>query len=271
MSDLDVQAAAAALEGRLPWTPEVLVVLGSGLGDLAREAEDAVEVPFGELPGFPAPTVEGHAGRYVAGLVGGRRALMQAGRFHLYEGHSPDVVAAPVRVAGRLGVRTVVLTNAAGGVGRGLEPGSLMLIDDHVNLMWTSPLVGPVREGESRFPDMSRPYDPALQELAAKVALDLDIALRPGVYAGLRGPSYETPAEIRMMERLGVDAVGMSTVPEVLTARALGMSVLAFSMITNRAAGLSGEPLSHDDVVVVAGRAGKTLGRLIRRLLPELP
>ena len=267
-----VEGAAAFLQERLDGlAPEALVVLGSGLSDLADEVEGGIAVPFVDVPGYPAPTVEGHAGRYVGGHLEGVPVLVQAGRFHVYEGHSMEQVVAPVRVASALGVNVVIVTNAAGGVTRGLEPGSLMLIEDHVNLMWRSPLAGPVREGEDRFPDMSRPYDPALQRLTARAALELGIRLRRGTYCALAGPTYETPAEVRMLERLGADAVGMSTVPEVVTSRALGLRVLAVSMITNRAAGLGVGSLSHQEVIQVGREAGATLRRLLRRVIAELP
>lgn len=271
-SRFDPAEAASALADRLPFdAPEAVIVLGSGLSGLAEGVEDAVEVPFGTLPGFPVAGVKGHAGRYVAGRLEGRRVLMQAGRFHVYEGHPLDVVGAPVRIAHRLGARFLLLTNAAGGVARHLEPGSIMLLDDHVNFMWRSPLTGPVQPGEERFPDMSAPYDPALQELSMEAARTLKIPLGRGTYAAVAGPSYETPAEVRMLERCGADAVGMSTVPEILVARALGLRCLAFSLITNRAAGLSRDPLSHDEVLETGRVAGGRLQALVRRVVGQLP
>lgn len=269
-----VVGAAEYLAGRIGLTPEVQLVLGSGLGGVAEAVEGAVEVPFPEVPGLPAAGVAGHAGRFVAGTMGGRAVLLQSGRFHLYEGHPPDLVVAPVRIAAALGARTLILTNAAGGIHPALEPGALMLLDDHMDLMARSPLAGAVRPGEARFPDMSAPYDPALQDVALEEAAELAVPLHRGVYAGLLGPSFETPAEIRMLQRLGADAVGMSTVPEVITARALGLRCLAFSAITNRAAGLAPEPPSHEEVMEVGRRAGKSLAELLRRVvvgLPELP
>ena len=267
----DVRAAAAHLRERLgDEPPDVTAVLGSGLSDLARGMEDAVEVPFHEVPGFPSAGVKGHAGRYVRGRLEGRLVLMQAGRFHVYEGHPMALVCAPVRIARALGARTLLLTNAAGGVSRGLEPGTIMLIDDHLNLMFRSPLSGPVGAGEARFPDMSAPYDPGLQRLAEKVALAEGIRLERGTYAAVAGPSYETPAEVRMLARCGADAIGMSTVPEVITARASGMRCVAFSLITNRAAGLSLEPLSHDEVLETGRTAGASLKRLVRGVIREM-
>jgi purine-nucleoside phosphorylase len=268
---VDPVAAAERLRQRLPWTPEVLLVLGSGLGPLADRMDDAVRVSFTELPGHPPPGVQGHAGRYVAGVVEGHRVLAQQGRFHLYEGHAMEVVGLPVRTAHELGVRTLVVTNAAGGIRRDLTPGSLLLIDDHVNLQYRSPLIGPVRVGEVRFPDMSAPYDPSLQALAERVALREGIRLTRGVYAAVTGPAYETPAEIRMLERMGVDVVGMSTVPEILVARALGMCCLGLSLVTNHAAGISPAPLDHAEVVEVGRAAGAGMERLVRGVLAGLP
>jgi purine-nucleoside phosphorylase len=263
--------AVEVLRARLPWTPEILLVLGSGLGRLADHVDDAVRVSFADLPGYPAPGVQGHAGRYVAGRVEGRRVLLQQGRYHLYEGHPMEVVGRPVRTAHALGVGTLVVTNAAGGIRRDLAPGSLLLLDDHLNLQYRSPLTGPVRLGEARFPDLSRPYDPELQRCAAEAALRLGVHLPRGVYAAVTGPAYETPAEIRMLERMGADVVGMSTVPEVLVARARGMRCLGFSLVTNYAAGIGAHPLDHAEVVDVGREAGATLERLVRAVISELP
>jgi len=240
---VDARRAADLLADRLGARPEVAVVLGSGLGGLVEALDDPVEVAFADVPGFPSAGVKGHAGRYVGGTLNGRTVLMQAGRFHVYEGHPMAVIAAPVRIAAALGVRTLVVTNAAGGAARHLGPGDVMLIDDHLNLMFRSPLLGPVREGEVRFPDMSAPYDSELQALALEVARLERTELARGTYAAVAGPSYETPAEVRMLRWMGADAIGMSTVPEVVTARAAGLRCLGFSLITNRAAGLSLEPV----------------------------
>lgn len=268
---VDPAVAARVLEGRLPWSPEVLLVLGSGLGPLADRVADAVRVSFDDLPGFPPPGVQGHAGRYVAAEIEGRRVLMQQGRFHLYEGHPMEVVGLPVRTAHAMGVPTMIVTNAAGGIRRDLAPGSLVLLDDHLNLQYRTPLAGPVRPGEARFPDMSRPYDVGLQRRAEEAARELGIRLPRGVYAAVTGPAYETPAEIRMLERMGADVVGMSTVPEVLVARALGMRCLGFSLVTNPAAGIGVAPLDHAEVVEVGQAAGETLERLVRRVLAVTP
>lgn len=267
----DIQASAAHVRGRLSTVPDVAIVLGSGLGHLADEVEDAVSIPFGEIPGFPETGVVGHAGRYLGGRLGGRNVLLQAGRYHVYEGHTGEVVAAPVRLAAALGIRFLFLTNAAGGVDPALEPGDVVLLSDHLNLMFHSPLIGPAAPGESRFPDMTEPYDVALRAVALDVAQREGIKLSEGVYAAVTGPTYETAAEVRMLGRLGADVVGMSTVPEVLVARALGLRCLALSMVTNKGTGLSGEPLSHREVVEVGQRTGRIVGRILEGVLRSLP
>lgn len=242
-------------------------MLGSGLGTLAEEIDAPVRIPYDALPGFPASAVAGHAGELVAGTLAGVPVLAQAGRFHLYEGYPAAIAALPVRVFARLGVRTLILTNAAGGIRPTFRAGTLMLIADHINLMWRSPLAGPVEEGEERFPDMSEPYDRPLRALARRVARDARVPLEEGVYAALLGPSYETAAEIRMLGRLGADAVGMSTVPEVIAARALGIRCLAFSIITNVAGGTSAEPLEHAEVLAAGRGAVGHVSAVIRGVL----
>ena len=258
-----IGSAAEHLRHRLGAVPETAIVLGSGLGRLASRLEGARAVPYGEIPGFPETTVVGHEGRLVGGTLGGVPVLVQSGRFHLYEGHSADTVALPIRVMAELGVRTLILTNAAGGIRRTFARGALMMIADHVNLTFRSPLIGPLLPGEERFPDMSEPYDGALRAQARAVARERGIALEEGVYLQLLGPTYETPAEVRMVERLGADAVGMSTAVEVIAARARGMRCLAFSTITNAAAGITGERLSHAEVMEVAARVSGDLERLV--------
>jgi purine-nucleoside phosphorylase len=258
------ERAAEALAGRLPDRPELLLILGSGLGHVADAVDDAVVIPFEDLPGFPAPSVAGHAGRYVSGRLEGRRVLVQQGRYHVYEGYPPEVVSLPVRTARAVGIQSMIVTNAAGGIRRDLGPGSIVLLDDHINLQFISPLTGPLRGGEQRFPDMSAPYDPGWMARAESVALSLGIPLSRGVYVAVTGPSYETPAEVRMLERMGADVVGMSTVPEVIVARAGGMRCLAFSLVTNPAAGRTTRPLDHAEVMEVGRRAGATLERLLR-------
>ena len=261
------EAASVVAQRLAGFTPGVAIVLGSGLGSLADEVRDARRVSYAAIPGFPVVGVAGHKGELVAGLLAGVPVLVQNGRFHLYEGHLPSVVALPTRVFHQLGVRTIILTNAAGGVRPGFRPGSLMLIADHLNLTSRRPLAGPVEPGEERFPDMSDPYDRALRARARAAAREAKVPLEEGVYAGMLGPSYETPAEIRMLQRLGADAVGMSTVSEVVVARARGMSCLGFSLITNVAAGLSPEKVSHAEVLVMGQRGAGQLATVIERVI----
>jgi len=260
-------AVRARLGGRVP---TVAIVLGSGLGQFAERLTDAVRIPYTDIPHFPAPTVIGHSGELVAGTLAGRTVLVQSGRFHMYEGHPAALTALPVRVFARLGVGTVVLTNAAGGIRRGFASGTVMLIADQINLSFRNALFGPALPGEIRFPDMSDPYDPALRALAREVARRRHIPLAEGVYVGLLGPSYETPAEIRMLERLGADAVGMSTVLEVIAARAAGLRCLGFSAITNPAAGVTLNKLHHLEVMEVAYRIAGELAALIEGVVAEL-
>jgi purine-nucleoside phosphorylase len=259
-----VQRAAAAVRERLDGcSPDIAVVLGSGLGGLAADIAQAVRIPYRDIPGFPQPAVAGHGGDLVAGTLGGRAVIAQSGRFHLYEGHSADTCALPVRVFNELGARTVILTNAAGGIRRTFAGGALMLIADHINLSFRNPLIGCVLPGDERFPDMSDPYDAGLRTLARRVARERRVALDEGVYAGLLGPSYETPSEVRMLDRLGADAVGMSTVVEVIAARAGGMRCMGVSTITNLAAGISRTKLSHDEVMETAARVRGALTALV--------
>ena len=250
--------------------PVAALVLGSGLGFLGTKVADAVRIPYQDIPGFPLPTVEGHSGELVAGKLAGREVLVQSGRFHMYEGHSAATATLPVRVYHGLGIANLLLTNAAGGIRRTFGPGTLMLIADHVNLNGRNPLIGPVLSGEERFPDMSQPYDADLRARARHVAREKGIRLEEGVYAALLGPSYETPAEIRMLERLGVDAVGMSTVPEVIVARARGMRCLGISTITNLAAGISPTKLSHAEVMQAADAVKEDLAAVLEGVIEGL-
>ena len=266
--DADVHLAAAAVKQQLLGRkPTVAIVLGSGLGALADRVGDAVRIPYTAIPGFHVPTVPGHKGELVAGTLGGRTVLCQSGRFHAYEGHSADVTALPVRMFAELGIKTVILTNAAGGINPKFGPGTLMLIADHINLTGRNPLVGPARPGEVRFPDMTSAYDKEWKALARKVAKEQGIPLAEGVYMGLLGPTYETPAEVKYIATLGADAVGMSTVLEVIAARARGMRCLGISTITNAAAGISAVELSHAEVMEVAAKVGKDLGRLVEGIV----
>ena len=242
--------AAATIRARVgAATPVAGIILGSGLGGLSARIENAVVVPFAEVPGFPAATVAGHAGTLIAGTLAGRRVVALAGRFHMYEGHGAALAGFPVRVLHALGAPVLFVSNAAGGIRRTFRTGDLMLIRDHLNLMFQNPLIGMVEPGDDRFPDMSAPYDEALSAQLRVHATTLGFALQEGVYGGLLGPSYETPSEVRMLDRLGADAVGMSTVPEVIVARAIGMRVAGVSCITNLASGISPHPLSHAEVI----------------------
>ena len=267
---LDATAVAGGLRAAVG-TPRVGLVLGSGLGALADEFAAPVRVPFAEIPGFAAAGVAGHAGALVTGTLAGVACAALQGRPHLYEGHSAEVVAFPVRVLIALGIRILVVTNAAGGINTRFRPGDLMLIDDHINLLWRNPLTGPVQGGEQRFPDLSRPYDPALQRLTEECALEERVRLVRGVYLAVLGPSYETRAEIGMFRRLGADAVGMSTIPEVLVARAAGVRVLGISLISNPAADLSPTPLAHADVIAAGKAAEADFSRLLRTVMRRLP
>lgn len=266
---MTVDRTAAALRARLGGRhPELLLTLGSGLGAVADAVEDAVTVDVLDLPGTAASTVPGHTARLIAGRLGGREVLVQAGRIHLYEGHGAHDVTRLVRVAARLGVSTFVVTNAAGGLDQRFTPGELMVIDDHLNMTGTSPLSGLLRDGAPRFVDMARAYDARLRELAHEVAGDHGLTLQRGVYAGLVGPAYETPAEVAMLRTLGAHAVGMSTVNEVIAARDEGLRVLGFSSITN----VHGEGVAttHEEVVEVGARAAQDLQRVLLELIGRI-
>jgi purine-nucleoside phosphorylase len=265
-----IQSAADCLRDRLGPVPDVAIVLGSGLGGLVESILEPVEVPYVAIPGFPEVTVAGHGGRLVAGRFAGARIVAMQGRFHLYEGHSADAVVRPIRALARYGVGTLIVTNSAGGLDRDMKPGDLMLIDDHINLMFANPLAGAVLPGETRFPDMSAPYDRDLLALAERVAAEERIPVRRGVYCAVHGPSYETPAEVRMARRLGANAVGMSTVPEVIAARAASVRVLGVSIISNLAAGMAQAQLSHDEVLEAGRRAALPLTRLLTGVIAAL-
>ncbi|MBI4541742.1 MAG: purine-nucleoside phosphorylase [Gemmatimonadetes bacterium] len=266
----DLTPTLAYLHERITRRPRVMLILGSGMGALADELEEPVRVAFADIPGFAPATVAGHRGLLVAGRLEGVECIALQGRYHVYEGHAPDVVTLPIRVLAALGARTLLVSNAAGGVNPGFRAGDLMLLDDHINLMWRNPLIGAVVPGDERFPDMSEPYDRELQALAERVARAQGIRLVRGVYCAVAGPSYETRAEIALIRRLGADAVGMSTVPEVLVARALGMRVLGISLISNAAAGLTAKPLTHEEVLEASAAAAPRFGALIRGCLREL-
>lgn len=271
-SALAAREAARMLGDRLALggVPVAAIILGSGLGGLAEHIEQSRRVPFRDVPGFPQATVHGHAGMLIAGMLAGRPVLAMAGRFHLYEGHSARLAGYGVRLMHALGARTLFVSNAAGGINRTFAAGDLMVIDDHINLMFRNPLEGPLEPGDTRFPDMSDPYDRQLRAGLHAAGVATRVRLRDGVYAGLLGPSYETPAEVRMLERLGADAVGMSTVPETIVARAIGMRVAGISCITNLACGLSLTPLSHDEVLETTTRVARDFENIVTAFVGAL-
>jgi len=253
---------------RVSIEPRIAVVLGSGLGGFADDFEEAVSIPYEEIPGFKQSTAQGHAGRLVVGKVDTVPLLAMQGRVHYYEGYTLEEVTFPIRTFKLLGIKTVILTNAAGGINVQLQQGALMVLSDHLNLMGTNPLRGPNDERFGlRFPDMSTVYSPELQELVVEEARAIGVEVRRGIYGALSGPSYETPAEILMLRNLGADAVGMSTVPEAIVARHMGLEVLGISCITNMAAGLSDEPIDHEEVMATGDRVRGTFTELLRRVV----
>jgi purine-nucleoside phosphorylase len=266
-----VREAAAYIGRRTKLVPEIGLILGSGLGAAADRMEQAVAIPYENIPHFPVSTVEGHAGELCIGVIEGRPAVMMKGRFHLYEGYDAASVSFPVRVMKELGVRTLLVTNAAGGINTSFKPGDLMLIEDHINLTGRNPLVG-INDPEQgpRFPDMSEAYSRKLRRLAEQTAREKGIVLQKGVYVGVLGPSYETPAEIRMMRALGADAVGMSTVAEVIAAKHIGLDVLGISCISNMASGILEQPLSHQEVIETTERVKEQFLALVLAIIPRL-
>ena len=264
--------AARTISARANVAPKIALVLGSGLGAFADEFEEPVAIPYQEIPGFVSSTAMGHAGRLVIGKVGGVPVLAMQGRVHYYEGYSLEEVTFPIRTFKLMGIETLILTNAAGAVDVELSQGALMVISDHLNLMGVNPLRGPNDERFGpRFPDMSEVYARDLQEMVGEVAKDLGVTIRRGIYAALTGPSYETPAEIHMLRAFGADAVGMSTVTEAIVARHMGMKVLGISCITNMAAGISEQPINHDEVIETGERVRSTFTQLLRKLIARLP
>jgi purine-nucleoside phosphorylase len=265
-------ALATAVRARTDLVPEVAIVLGSGLGGLADELADPIAIPFAELPGWPPATAPGHAGRLLLGRLGGRTVAMLQGRFHLYEGNDPGLVIQPVLLFQRLGARIVVLTNAAGGLDPSFGPGTLMVMRDHINLTGRSPLIGPnADELGPRFPDLTDAWSPRLRERLHAAATIEGVPLAEGIYVGLTGPTYETPAEVRMLAALGGHAVGMSTVLECIAARWIGLEVCGISLVTNAGAGYTGSPLTHEEVLASGLESGPRLARVIRRFVADLP
>src|ERR1700734_2844491 len=265
------ESAAQFILGKTPLRPRIALVLGSGLGGFADSLGDATRIPFAEIPAFPRSTAIGHAGQMVIGKAGAVPVAVMQGRVHLYEGYSAQEVAFPMRVFGRMGIRAVILTNAAGGINLNYQQGALVLIRDHINLQGTNPLVGPNDDRFGvRFPDMTQAYSRSDREVAREEAAKLNIMLHEGVYAALLGPSYETPAEIRHLRHIGADLVGMSTAAEVITARHMGLNVLAISCVTNMAAGILDQPLSHAEVMETGERVKSTFEALLRAVLPRI-
>ena len=266
-----LDALEAAVRSRSDLVPRVGIVLGSGLGGLADDLEDAVAIPFADLPGWPAATAPGHIGRLLLGRLAGVPVVLLQGRFHLYEGNDPGLVVQPVLLFRRLGAEIVVLTNAAGGVDPTFGAGTLMVIADHLNLTGRTPLLGPNADGiGARFTDLTEAWSPRLRAALKVAGAAEGVDLAEGVYAGLLGPQYETPAEVRMLRGLGADAVGMSTVLECIAARWAGLEVCGVTLITNAGAGYSGEPLTHEEVLAAGAEAGPRLTRVIRRFVSEL-
>ena len=266
-----VEAAARLLTSQPGAPPDVAIVLGSGLGDFAGGLTDAVTTPYADIPNWPASAVVGHAGKLVLGSLAGKRVAALAGRAHFYEGHDLRTVTFATRVLGLMGVKTLILTNAAGGINLSFKPGTLMVIDDHINLLGSNPLVGANEDRfGARFPDMTNVYAKRLRESADEAAAARGLRVAHGVYVAVHGPSYETPAEIRFLRTIGADAVGMSTVPEALVARHMGMEVLGISCITNPAAGVLPEPLHHEEVMAVARRVKREFSSLLEGVIERL-
>ena len=264
-------AAKDFLEANLPARPRIAVILGSGLGAFADELTGSVSIPYADIPDWPRSTAIGHAGRLVAGKINGIDVVVLAGRVHLYEGYTAQQVTFGIRVLGLLGIQSLVVTNAAGGIGSHLGRGGVVLITDHINLQGANPLIGPNDEAlGARFPDMTEAYSKAYRATAHKVAQDLGYKLQEGVYAALTGPSYETPAEIRYLKAIGADLVGMSTVPEVIVANHMGIKVLGISVVTNLAAGISKEKLSHKEVLETGEEVRGMLVKFLKAVLPKL-
>ncbi len=267
----DVARAVKTIRSRILNVPEVVVVLGSGLGAFVEPIRDAVEIPYREIPRWPVSTAPGHAGKLVSGLLGDTPVLVMQGRVHFYEGYSPEEIVFPVRVFGELGVPFYFATNASGGVSYGLSPGDLVVVHDHINLQGYNPLRGKNEDSWGpRFPDMTCAYDRELIRMAEDAALETGIQVKRGVYAAFPGPSFETPAEIRMLRVLGADLVGMSTVPEVIAARHIGMRVCVISCVANLAAGMTENPLTHEEVLEEMGNAAGRLVRLVQAMIGRL-
>lgn len=268
----DIYEASSYIEQKMNGRPTIGLILGSGLGVLAEQINAPSIIAYKHIPHFPESTVSGHKGQLVIGELEGKQVIAMQGRFHYYEGYTMQQVTFPVRVMKALGVHTLIVTNAAGGINTAFEPGALMIIDDHINNMGDSPLIGTNDENVGpRFPDMSKAYDPELMKLAKDCANRLGIGVEQGVYVANSGPAYETPAEIHMLRALGGDAVGMSTVPEVLVAKHSGMRILGISCISNMAAGILDQPLTHQEVIETTDKVREDFLRLIKRIVHHIP
>ena len=271
MNRAAIEQAAQFLKEKFPNPPQIGLILGSGLGVLADEIEQAIKIPYSDIPNFPVSTVEGHAGQLVYGQLEGATVVVMQGRFHYYEGYSFDKVTFPIRVMKALGVEQLVVTNAAGGVNESFEPGDLMIISDHINNMGGNPLIGPNDSSLGvRFPDMTEAYSKRLRQLAKDVANEIGLRVREGVYVANTGPAYETPAEIRMIRMMGGDAVGMSTVPEVIVARHAGLEVLGISCSSNMAAGIVDQPLTHDEVIETTEKVKADFLRFVKAIVRRM-
>ena len=271
MDKKTIEKSVQFLKTKFQQAPQIGLILGSGLGVLAEEIENPINIAYNDIPEFPVSTVEGHAGKLIFGTLNGKTVVAMQGRFHFYEGYSLGKVTFPVRVMKELGVETLIVTNAAGGINESFEPGDLMLITDHINNMGQNPLIGPNdKELGVRFPDMSEAYSKNLRELANGVASKLQIKVKEGVYVGNTGPTYETPAEVRMLRKMGGDAVGMSTVPEVIVARHSKMNVLGISCISNMAAGILDQPLTHDEVIETTEKVKVNFLAFVKEIVKEL-
>jgi purine-nucleoside phosphorylase len=267
---MKINEAVSFIRTKTEIEPAIGLILGSGLGELANEIEEAVTIPYHEIPHFPVSTVEGHVGNLVIGTLCKKKVVAMQGRFHFYEGYSLQEVTFPVRVMKQLGITTLIVTNACGGMNKNFKPGDLMIITDHLNMTGSNPLIGPnLEELGPRFPDMSRAYSIELRELTKKKAKELSLNIQEGVYAAISGPSYLTPAELIMIRNLGADAIGMSTVPEVIVANHMGLNVLGISCITDMAIGEELEPLTHEQVVEVANKTKPTFKALLKGIIED--
>lgn len=272
MNQQSIKDAVAYIEKEITVKPSICLILGSGLGVLADEINNQTVIPYKDIPHFPESTVDGHKGQLVIGTIEGQNVIAMQGRFHFYEGYSMAEVTFPIRVFKQLGIEAMIVTNAAGGINKTLNPGDLMIISDHINNMGTNPLIGPnIDEFGTRFPDMSQVYDLEYIQHAIVCAKDLNLNLKKGVYVGNSGPVYETPAEVNMLRRLGADAVGMSTVPEVTVARHASIRVLGISCISNMAAGVLNQPLSHEEVIATTEMVREDFLRFIKKVIHSLP